>query len=148
MSKSNTFETDLLNHIFNNAAITGVGDASGLPASATEGSLYVSLHTADPGEAGDQTTDETSYTGYSRVAVARNSSGWTVSGNSVSNAAAITFGTCTGNDQTVTHVGIGTDASGAGKLLYYAALTASLSVTASPAVTPEFAAGQLTVTED
>ena len=59
MSKSNSFETSLLQHIFNNTAIANVGDATGLPASATAGSLWVSLHTADPGEAGTQSTSET-----------------------------------------------------------------------------------------
>lgn len=42
---------------------------------------YVSLHTGDPGEAGDQTTNEATYAGYARVAVARDSGGWTVTGS-------------------------------------------------------------------
>jgi archaellum component FlaG (FlaF/FlaG flagellin family) len=75
MSKSNTFETDLLGLIFNNTDITLIGDAAGLQNSATAGSLYVSLHTADPGEAGDQITNETAYTNYARVAVARTGGG-------------------------------------------------------------------------
>lgn len=48
MSKSTAFETAFLNHIFANAAIANVGDATGLPASSTAGSLYFSLHTGDP----------------------------------------------------------------------------------------------------
>ena len=91
MSATNAFETNLLNHIFTNAAIANIGDATGLPASATAGSLYVSLHTADPGETGDQTTNETAYTNYARVAVARSAAGWTVSGNNASNTAAVNF---------------------------------------------------------
>ena len=87
MSKSNTFENDLLKHVFNNDAIALVGDATGLRGSTVAGSLYVSLHTADPDEGGDQTTSETAYTTYARVAVARTAGGWTVSGNTVSNAA-------------------------------------------------------------
>lgn len=118
MSKSNTFENDLLQLIFNNVDIALIGDAAGIQNSAAAGDLYVSLHTAEPGEGGDQTTNETAYTNYARVAVARSVAGWTVSGNSVSNAAAVAFAACGLTGATITHFGIGTDASGAGKLLY------------------------------
>lgn len=146
MSKSNTFETDLLSLIFNNTDIALIGDAAGLQNSATAGSLYVSLHTADPGEAGTQSTNETSYTNYARVAVARSAGGWTVSGNTVSNAALVQFAQCGATGATLTHFGVGTDASGAGKLLYSGALTSSLAV--SSGIQPQFAAGDLDVTED
>jgi len=82
------------------------------------GSLYVSLHTADPGEAGDQTTNEIAYTSYARVAVARSGAGWTVTANSVSPAADITFPAGTGGSGTATHWGVGTASAGAGVLLY------------------------------
>lgn len=118
MSKTNTFENELLLHIFQNADITLIGDAAGLQNSAAAGNLYVSLHTAEPGEGGDQTTNEAAYTNYARVAVARTSGGWTVSGNQVSNAAAVNFPACGLTGATITHFGIGTDASGAGKLLF------------------------------
>jgi hypothetical protein len=146
MSKSNTFENDLLQLIFNNVDIALIGDAAGLQNSAAAGSLYVSLHTADPGEAGDQTTNETAYTNYARVAVARTVGGWTVSGNTVSNAALVQFAQCGVTGATLTHFGVGTDASGAGKLLYSGALTASLAV--SSGIQPQFAAGDLDITED
>lgn len=146
MSKSNTFENDLLQLIFNNVDIALIGDAAGIQNSATAGSLYVSLHTADPGETGDQTTNETSYTSYARVAVARSAGGWTVSGAAVSNTALVQFPQCTGGSATLTHVGVGTDASGAGKLLYSGALASSLAV--SSGIQPQFAAGDIDVTED
>lgn len=146
MSKSNTFENDLLKLIFNNDDIALIGDAAGLQNSATAGSLYVSLHTADPGEAGDQTTNETAYTNYTRVAVARTTGGWTVSSNTVSNAALVQFPQCGATGATLTHFGVGTDSSGAGKLLYSGALTASLAV--SSGIQPQFAAGDLDITED
>jgi hypothetical protein len=41
MSKSNTFENDLLQLIFNNVDIADIGDAGGLQNSATAGSLYI-----------------------------------------------------------------------------------------------------------
>jgi len=146
MSKSNTFENDLLLLVFNNTDIALIGDAAGLQNSATAGSLYVSLHTADPADAGDQTTNETAYTNYARVAVARSGAGWTVSGNAVANAALVQFAQCGVTGATLTHFGVGTDASGAGKLLYSGALTSSLAV--SSGIQPQFAAGDLDITED
>jgi hypothetical protein len=146
MSATNAFETDLLELIFNNTDIANIGDAAGLQNSATAGSLYVSLHTGDPGETGDQTTSEATYTSYARVAVARSGAGWTVSGNNASNAAAVTFPTATGGTNDITHFGIGTDSSGAGNLLFKGALTATLSV--SNGITPSFAIGELDVNAD
>uniref|UniRef100_A0A6M3IND2 Uncharacterized protein n=1 Tax=viral metagenome TaxID=1070528 RepID=A0A6M3IND2_9ZZZZ len=146
MSKGNTFENDLLLHVFQNAAIALIGDASGLQPSAAAGSLYVSLHTADPGEAGDQTTSECAYTSYARVAVARTAGGWTVTANAVENAGAITFPACTGGSETATYFAVGTSSAGAGKILYSGALTAGLAI--SSGITPAFAAGELDITED
>lgn len=146
MSKSNTFENDLLLLVFNNTDIALIGDAAGLQNSATAGSLYVSLHTADPGEAGDQTTNETAYTNYARVAVARSGAGWTVTGNAVANAALVQFAQCGVTGATLTHFGVGAESSGAGKLLYSGALTSSLAV--SSGIQPQFAAGDLDITED
>jgi hypothetical protein len=146
MSKANTWENGLLLLLFNNTAFTLVGDAAGLLPSAAAGSLYVGLHTADPGETGDQTTSETTYTSYARVAVARSGAGWTVAANAVENGGVITFPTGTGGSGTVTHFSVGTSASGAGKLLYKGAVTASKAVGLD--ITPTFAAGALDVTED
>jgi hypothetical protein len=146
MSKGNTFENELLLLIFNNTAIALIGDASGLQPSATAGSLYVSLHTGDPGEAGNQTTNEAAYGSYARVAVARSGSGWTVSGNSVVNAALVQFPQCTSGSETETHFAIGTASSGTGKILYKGALSASLAV--SSGIQPQFGATTLSGTED
>ena len=131
--------------LFNNTNFANVGDATGLRGSSTAGSLYVSLHTADPGEAGSQTTNETSYTSYARVAVARSGAGWTVTNNSVSPAANISFPACTGGTATITHFGVGTDSSGAGTLLYKGTVTSNISV--SSGVTPVLTTAS-TITED
>lgn len=130
MSKGNTFENDLLKLIFNATAIGNIADNAG---TSPLTNLYVSLHTADPGEAGDQTTSEAAYTSYARVAVARTSGGWTVTGNSVSPAANIDFPAATGGTETITHAAVGTDASGAGKLLYSGDLLTSISITSGTA---------------
>ena len=67
MSLSNAAETDLLELIFNNTSWPNVGDVSGLQPSGTAGSLYIGLHTGDPGEAGDQTTSEADYRGVDSI---------------------------------------------------------------------------------
>jgi hypothetical protein len=126
MSKSNAFETDLLGLIFNGTAISTIADNA---ASTPLTNLFLALHTADPGETGNQATSEISYTGYSRVSVARTSSGWTITGNSVSPVAAIEFGEMTGGaGGTVTHASIGTASTGDGKILYSGALTPNIAV--------------------
>lgn len=134
-----------LEHYFQNTNHANVGDATGLVASTSAGSFYISLHTADPGLTGNQTTNEAAYTGYARVAVARTSGGFTVSTKNCSNTAAVTFGTCTAGSSTVTHFGIGTDSTGTGNLLWSDALDASLAISTSANQTPEFAIGALDV---
>lgn len=146
MSATNAFETALLTLYFNNTDHANVGDAAGIQNSATAGSFYISLHTGDPGEAGDQTTNEATYTSYARVAVARSGAGWTISGANCSNAAAVTFPACTGGTNTITHFGIGSASSAAGNLFFKGALGASLAV--STGITPAFAIGELDVNCD
>lgn len=136
MSKSNALENDLLEKIFKATAISWDAITD----------LRISLHTADPGEGGDQTTNECAYGGYGRVLVARSGSGFTVSGANVVNAAEITFPQCTSGSETITHVGVGTATSGTGRLLYSFPLTANLAV--SSGITPRFVAGALSITED
>jgi hypothetical protein len=112
MSMSNTAETALLNLLFANTDWANVGDAGGLGGSTADGSFFISLHTGDPGEAGDQTTSECDYTSYARVAVARTGAAWTVSGSNASNAAAVTFPQATGGTNTgVTGHGAGRHAT-------------------------------------
>lgn len=146
MSKSNTFENDLLQLLFNNVDIADIGDAGGLQNSSAAGSFYIALHTADPGEAGTASTNETSYTNYARVAVARTVGGWTVSGNTVTNTAQITFPQCGATGATITHGSITTASSGASKIIYKGALSSSLAVAEN--ITPFFAATSVSVTED
>jgi len=140
MSKTNAFENDLLLLIFNATAIADIAENDTTSPATT---LTVSLHTADPGEAGDMTTNEATYTSYARVTVARTSGGWTVTGNSVSPAANIDFPTSTGGTNTITHVGIGSGVSD--DLMYKGAVTPNISVTSG--VTPRLTTAS-TITED
>lgn len=107
--------------------------------------LYISLHTTSPGASGDQTTNEAAYTSYARVAVARTTGGWSITGETISNVAAITFPAATGGTETEEYVGIGTLSTGSGVLLWFGALTTNLAV--STGITPSFAIGALTVAE-
>ncbi len=143
MSKSNALETALLQLVFNATTFNGIAEND---TTSPNTDLYVSLHTADPGEAGTQATNEAAYTSYARVAVARSGSGWTVSGNTVTNAALVQFPQCTGGSETITHVGVGLAASSTTTLLYKGALSASLAV--SSGIQPQFAIGALSIAED
>jgi hypothetical protein len=125
-AKGNTFITALLDLIFNNTAAANIGNAGGLQPSSVAGSLYVSLHTADPGAGGSQNTSEAAYTGYTRVAVARSSGGWTITGQSVSPAALIQFPPGTAGGETCPYACVGTAASGAGEVLYRCSLTPNI----------------------
>jgi len=146
MSATNAFETSLLGLIITNAAATNVGDAGGLLPSATAGVFWISLHTASPGETGDQTTSESAYTNYARQDEARNTTQWTVTGNTADNDNAIPFPECGVTGSTVTDFGLGSASSGAGNLFLFGALTASRIINAG--ITPSFAAGALDIVLD
>lgn len=132
------FENDLAKLIFQAVAIANLADNA---ASAPLTNLYVGLHTASPGEAGTQLTNEATYGAYARVAVARSAAGWTVTAEVITNAGAVAFPTSTGTTNTVTHFSVGTAASGAGKVLFYGALDLSRVIVSGD--TPRFAAGEL-----
>jgi hypothetical protein len=136
MSFGNTTENDICLLLFNATALSWNANTN----------LYVSLHTADPGEAGNQTTSEATYTSYARVTVARSGSGWTISSNTATNAALIQFPQATGGTNTITHVAIGTASSGTGQIIVSGALSSSLSV--SSGIQPQFSAGELDFTLD
>ena len=142
MSKSNTFENDLLKLIFNATAIANIADNA---ATSPLTNLSVALHTADPGEAGTQSTSECTYTSYARVSVARTAGGWTVTNNSVSPVATISFPTCTGGTETATYASVGPTGGGATKILWSGAISPTISI--STGVTPQLTTAS-TITED
>ena len=144
MTATNQLEDDLLDLLFTNVDCPNWGDAPGLQNSATEGSVYISLHTGTLNDTHtDQTQSEAAYTSYARVAVARNVSAWTVASGTVDNDSAISFPAATGGSETETDFGIGSSLSGAGYLQIFGALTSSLAV--SSGITPEFAVGDFDI---
>jgi hypothetical protein len=142
MAATDAFETALLTLLFNNTGIANIGDASGLPASATPGSTQLSLHSTTLTDASTLlTSNELTYTGYARQTQARSSGGWTVSGDTASNAALIQFGEMTaGGPQTATHLGLGFIATG-DVLRLHTTTTADLVI--NNGVNPQFAIGAL-----
>lgn len=141
MSKGDTFENDLLKLIFNATTINDLAENDTTSPATT---LTVALHTADPGEAGTQSTSETAYTGYARQTVARTTGGWTVTGNSVSPVANIDFPECTASPGgAITYFSVGTGVSN--KLLYSG--TVSPNITMAVGVIPRLKTTS-TITED
>lgn len=108
MSFSNYLETKVLDHVFTNTAYT------------SPSAVYVALFTSNPAEDGSGT--EVSGGGYARQA-----GSFSVTGNTATTTASIEYPTATADYGTVTHVGI-YDASTAGNMLAYAALTASKTI--------------------
>lgn len=145
----NTAESDLLKLLFQNTNWANLGDATGLRGSTVPGSFFIGLSTGTLSGSSTQATTEAAYTSYARVAVARSSGGWTITGSAptiAENAAAVTFPACTGSSETETYATIGRDSSGAGEVILFGPLSSSLSV--SSGITPSFAInalqGQLT----
>lgn len=110
LSFSNFLETEILDHVFGGNAYTAPS------------TLYLALFTSNPAEDGSGTEVSTSGTAYARQSVA-----FTVSGNTATSSSAVDFPTATANFGTVTHVGV-FDASTAGNLMAYAALTSSKAI--------------------
>jgi hypothetical protein len=142
---SNAGESSVLTLLFQN---TNFANAPVIQGSASAGSFFVSLHTSTgPGQAGTQSTNEAAYTGYARVAVARSSGGWTITGSNpttAENAAAITFAISTSGPESETFAALGQATSGAGEVYFIITLTATLVV--NNGITPSFAIDALTVT--
>ncbi len=135
MSASNTTENDLVLYIFDSTAPSWAGNSD----------FYVRLHSADPGEAGSAVTSEISYTGYDGVAISR-TTGFSISGNTASNAALVQFPLCTGGTATATYFSICTTQNGAGQIIVSGALSPSLFI--SNGIQPQFNTGELDVVID
>lgn len=140
----NTAESDLLKLLFQNTAWANLGSVAGLQPSSSAGSFFIGLATAALSGSSTQTSSEAAYTSYARVAIARSSGGWTITGSSptiAENAAACTFPACTGGSETEQAAVIGRDSAGAGEVIFWGALAANLVV--SSGITPSFAINAL-----
>ena len=132
MSKSNVLESAFIEAVFGSGGVSPAAN------------LYISLHTADPGEGGNQQTNEATFGDYARQAVAV-PAGWTTGGDQAVNANDVVFPEASGGSETITHFAVGTALSGAGSLQYIAPLSSSVAVAAG--ITIKFNAGNIVVTE-
>lgn len=136
MSKGNTTENETLDAILRAVDPTWRGNAN----------RYFALHTADPGEAGDQTTNECAYTSYARVSVTAATGFSAAAGGSSSNTGLVQHPEATGGTETATHFSLGTAASGAGQILYSGALNSPRNI--SNGIQPQYGIGAAVFTED
>ena len=122
---SNFLENELYDHVLRNAAYTSPTN------------LYVSLHTADPTDAGTGT--EVSGGSYARTAVTMGAP----TNGSGTNSADVQFPQSTADWGTVTHIGIW-DATTSGNMLFHTPLDTNKNITTGDVF--KIAAGSLTVT--
>lgn len=122
---SNFLENELYDHVLRNAAYTS-------PAN-----IYVSLHTADPTDAGTGT--EVSGGSYARTAVTMGAP----TNGSGTNSADVQFPQATGDWGSVSHIAIW-DATTAGNMLFHTPLDTTKNITTGDVF--KIAAGSLTVT--
>jgi len=140
--KSDTFENDLLKLIFLGTAVANIADNA---ATGPLTALYLRAHTADPTDAGNQTSNEANYGGYSSASVARATAGFKVTGNACYLRAAVDWPAATSGSSTITHFSVGTAATGTGKILYAGTVTPNISVVTG--VTPRLTTAT-NITED
>lgn len=150
MNSSATLSNDFLEHIFQNAAITGIGDSAGLLPSADAGNLYLRLCTDAVVVDNATLGTECAYTGYvaKGIAVARTSGAWTVTDDTVENAADLLFGACTVGSENIRYVEVWKNNTGTTEAdrIAWVELDSDLSV--SPGIQPKIASGSLVFTFD
>lgn len=132
---SDWLEQSILELLFNATAIANIADNA---ATSPLTNWYVALHTASPGDSGNQSTNEASYGAYARVAVARTTGGFTVTGNSLSPVSNIVFPSPTSGSGSLTHASIGVASTGATNIAFHGALATALTVTVG--IAPEIQA--------
>lgn len=133
MSFSNTAETAIMKLIFQAVAWANMADNA---AATPQTNISVAAHTADPGEAGTQSTSEIAYTSYARVNVARTTGGWSESGGTVTPVAAITFPAGTGGSGTITHGSAGKTGGGSSDIWMKG--TVSPNIVTGNGITPQY----------
>jgi hypothetical protein len=139
---TNGFETALAQLLFTNTTLANIGDSTGLVGSSTAGSTQLALAAVALTDADTVlTSNEIAYTGYARPTQARSGAGWTVSGDTASNAALVQFGTMSaGGPDTAVHVGLGFISTG-DVLRLHQDLNADLVI--NNGINPQFAVGAL-----
>jgi hypothetical protein len=134
MSFSNTAETSVIEQIFKGVALPWNANTK----------LWLALFTADPGEAGSIASEAT-YTGSARAEVDR-ATGFTSSGDTISNTLLAQFPLNTAGTNVITHAAIVTTVSGATTVIASNAIGSPNTV--QPGGQPQFPALSLSFTLD
>lgn len=135
MSFSNTAENAIMGALYNGTPWANILDNA---ASSPITTIANALHTADPGEAGNLSTSEATYTSYTRKDVNRNSGGWTVSGSNVNPVAAIEFPAATGGNENLGYWSTGKPGGGGALIILTGTITPAVNATngVTPRMTP------------
>lgn len=133
-TRTNYFIQASLDHFYLNEPVAGIGDATGLPASATDGNLYVALLV-------DNT--EANYGGYARQPIPRTAAGFVRAANVISNVAMITFPRASSGSNVINNVAI-YDSLAAGNQLHLQTIADPITVTTN--VQPIIEAAALEIT--
>lgn len=123
MSISNATETAILKLVFQAVAWANYADNA---AASPETNIAAGLHTADPTDTGDMSSNEVAYTSYARVGVARTTGGWAESSGVVSPVANVDFPAGTGGSGTATHFSTGKSGGGATAILWSGTITPNI----------------------
>lgn len=144
MPKSTPTCNSIINLMYRAVAWANVADNA---AASPFTNVYVSLHTAPLTPAtNSQLENETAYTNYDRVAAARGAGFDAAAGGATANSGTLSFPQCGASGSTITDVATGTaDLPSAGTVWHTGALNSPLAV--ANGITPQFAAGALTITE-
>lgn len=139
MPKATAVCNSIINLMYRAVAWANMADNA---ASSPVTNVTVALHTASLTAAtGTQAENVATYTNYAGQTAARGAGWAAASGGATSNASTISFPQCGASGNTITHVSTGDGTNS----WHYGALNSSLAV--SSGITPQFAAGALTITE-
>ena len=115
MAKSNTSANDYVALLYNGTPIANIADNAAV---APLTNLFIRAHTAEPGAAGNQSTNEAAYTGYTAATVARTTAGFTCAAGVVTLVADAAFGLPIGTGAALTHWSTGVALTGATKIIH------------------------------
>lgn len=144
MPKSTSICNSILALIFNATAWADIAEND---TSAPLTSVWIGLHTANPGVGGSQLTSEATYGSYARKEVTRNVAGWEVpASGETSNAAILQFIEATaGATNEIQWISVGKASSGAGLVLYAGELSSYRTI--SEGIQPQFNIHSLIIRE-
>lgn len=141
--KGNTTSANFLKLLYQAVAWANVADNA---ASGPLTNVYYALHTADPLTTGNQGSNEAAYPSYARQAVARTAGGHSISSQTISPAATVSFPQSTGTPSEVeTYFSTGAASSGATVMFHWGPISPTITMN-NPGITPQLTTGT-TITE-